>query len=130
MKSIILGTGLALLCGMSVAFAQSNDANSGPASTGSISSQAANTPSSEAANTSANLQQQVQQNLSKAGFSDIKIMPESFLVRAKDPSGNPIMMVINPDSVAAVTYTPGNATNQNGNTGSTRTSPNTSGSSR
>jgi hypothetical protein len=57
-------------------------------------------------------------------------MPESFLVRAKDPSGNPIMMVINPDSVAAVTYAPGNTANQNGNSGSTRMSPNISGPSR
>jgi hypothetical protein len=38
-------------------------------------------------------------------------MPESFLVRAKDPSGNPIMMVINPDSVTAVTYGPNNTSN-------------------
>ena len=45
-----------------------------------------------------NLQQEVQNNLKSAGFTDIKIMPESFLVRAKDKSGNPVMMVINPDS--------------------------------
>ena len=49
------------------------------------------------------LQQQVQSNLKAAGFTDIKIMPESFLVRAKDKSGNPVMMVINPDSITAVT---------------------------
>jgi hypothetical protein len=42
-------------------------------------------------------------NLEQAGYTDIKIMPESFLVRAKDRSGNPIMMVINPDSITAVT---------------------------
>jgi hypothetical protein len=29
-------------------------------------------------------------------------MPESFLVRAKDKSGNPVMMVVNPDSVTAI----------------------------
>jgi hypothetical protein len=50
-----------------------------------------------------NLQQEVQNNLKSAGFTDIKIMPESFLVRAKDKSGNPVMMVINPDSITAVT---------------------------
>jgi hypothetical protein len=49
------------------------------------------------------IQRQVQSNLEHAGFTDIKIMPESFLVRAKDKSGNPMMMVINPDSMAAVT---------------------------
>jgi hypothetical protein len=30
-------------------------------------------------------------------------MPESFLVRAKDKSGNPVMMVINPDSITSLT---------------------------
>jgi hypothetical protein len=51
----------------------------------------------------AQLRQQVRQNLADAGFTDIKVMPESFLVRAKDKSGNPVMMIINPDSVTAVT---------------------------
>ena len=46
-------------------------------------------------------------NLQKSGFTDIKIMPESFLVRAKDQQGNPVMMVINPDSITAVTEIPG-----------------------
>lgn len=49
------------------------------------------------------IQQQVQNNLRQAGFTDIQIMPSSFLVRAKDSAGNPVMMVINPDSVTAVT---------------------------
>ena len=32
-------------------------------------------------------------------------MPSSFLVRAKDSDGNPVMMVINPDSVTELTET-------------------------
>ena len=48
------------------------------------------------------IQRQVRSNLEQAGFTDIKIMPESFLVRAKDKSGNTVMMVMNPDSVTAV----------------------------
>jgi len=51
----------------------------------------------------ASVRQQVASDLSKAGFTDIKVMPESFLVRAKDSKGNPVMMVINPDSVTSVT---------------------------
>jgi hypothetical protein len=47
--------------------------------------------------------QQVQNNLAQAGYTDIKIMPESFLVRAKDKTGNPVMMVINPDSITSIT---------------------------
>ena len=30
-------------------------------------------------------------------------MPSSFVVRGKDPRGNPVMMIINPDSLAEVT---------------------------
>jgi hypothetical protein len=54
------------------------------------------------------IRQQVQKNLQDAGFSDINIMPSSFLVRAKDKSGNPVMMVINPDSITTLTQTPSN----------------------
>lgn len=49
------------------------------------------------------MRQQVRQNLEAAGYTDVKVMPESFLVRAKDRSGNPVMMIINPGSVTAVT---------------------------
>jgi len=41
-------------------------------------------------------------DLAKA-FTDITIMPTSFLVRAKDSRGNSVMMVINPDTSAEVT---------------------------
>jgi hypothetical protein len=50
-----------------------------------------------------NMRQQIQNDLAKAGFSDIRIMPESFMVRAKDSHGNPVMMIINPDSLTEVT---------------------------
>lgn len=62
---------------------------------------------------SANVRQQVRQNLEAAGYTDVKVMPESFLVRAKDRSGNPVMMIINPDSVTAVT-TLSSSTSNNG----------------
>jgi hypothetical protein len=52
---------------------------------------------------------QVRDDLTKAGFTDVKVMPESFLVRAKDPKGNPVMMVINPDSFTEVTTISPNA---------------------
>ena len=49
-----------------------------------------------------NLSQQLVKNLQDSGFKNIKIMPESFLIRAKDQQGNPIEMVVSPTSVAAV----------------------------
>jgi hypothetical protein len=51
----------------------------------------------------AHIGQKLRDNLTKAGFTDITIMPSSFLVRAKDSEGNPVMMVINPDSITEVT---------------------------
>ncbi len=67
------------------------------------------------------VQQQVRKNLQDAGFSDIQMMPSAFLVRAKDKSGNPVMMVINPDSITAVTeikQPAGNATTGQGSNSS------------
>ncbi len=51
----------------------------------------------------AHMSQKLHDDLTKAGFTDITIMPSSFLVRAKDSQGNPVMMVINPDSLTEVT---------------------------
>jgi hypothetical protein len=48
------------------------------------------------------ISQKLRSDLAKAGFTDITIMPSSFLVRAKDSEGNPVMMVINPDSLTEV----------------------------
>ena len=69
------------------------------------------------------IRQQVKNNLAQAGFSDIKIMPQSFLVRAKDKSGNPVMMVINPDSVMAVTEFNGKTGNTTGNNATRNNTP-------
>ncbi len=49
------------------------------------------------------IEQKLRSSLSQAGFTDVHIMPQSFLVRAKDKDGNPVMMIINPDSMTAVT---------------------------
>ena len=74
----------------------------------------ANSPSAQTAapgaQTPGRLSQKLHDDLTKAGFTDIRIMASSFLVRAKDSQGNPVMMVINPDSLAEVTeHTQGSA---------------------
>src|SRR3984957_21342547 len=48
------------------------------------------------------MSQKLHDDLTKAGFTDISIMPQSLLVRAKDAQGNSVMMVINPDSLTDV----------------------------
>lgn len=84
-----------LCCG----FAGSAVAAADTAPTGSTSGQNA----APNAQSPAHISQRLRNDLSKAGFTDIKIMPSSFLVRAKDSQGNPVMMVINPDSMTEVT---------------------------
>jgi hypothetical protein len=56
----------------------------------------------EMAASHANLRQQIANNLKQEGFSDVQVVPDSFLVQAKDKTGNPITMMINPDSVTEV----------------------------
>jgi len=58
------------------------------------------------------MRQDLQNDLQKAGFTDIRVIPDSFLVHAKDKSGHPVMMLINPDSVTEVTAAEDNGTNQ------------------
>jgi hypothetical protein len=49
------------------------------------------------------IEQNIRQDLSKAGYTDIQVMPGSFLVHAKDSKGNPTEMMVSPHSVTAVT---------------------------
>ena len=49
------------------------------------------------------IRKQIQDQLSKAGYTGVDITPSSFLVRAKDRQGNPVEMVVGPDSVTEIT---------------------------
>lgn len=49
------------------------------------------------------IQQKITHELSQAGFTDIHVMPQSFLVHAKDSAGNPVYMAITPHSLTALT---------------------------
>lgn len=46
------------------------------------------------------IQRSVQASLAQAGFTDIQMVPTSFLVRAKDPDGNPVVIALSPESIA------------------------------
>jgi hypothetical protein len=49
------------------------------------------------------ISQKLQRSLTQAGYTDVQIVPESFLINAKDKSGNPVMMMVTPDSMTEVT---------------------------
>jgi len=74
--------------------------------------------------TTTNLPHEIQQKLQNDGFSDVKVVPSSFLVQAKDKNGDPVTMIIGPHSMTMLTEMSGD---NNPNTGSA--SPSNKGSS-
>lgn len=64
--------------------------------------------------------------LQKSGYTDIRVAPTSFMVRAKDADGNPVVMSISPDSFTELT----GVSTTNGSTIGTATANNTAGSGR
>jgi hypothetical protein len=95
MRLPLLAAGTALLLCTTAAMAQNNAPNQPTAS-----------PSASSANTSTTsttpLRDNIRGMLQHSGFSDIRIMPSSFMIRAKDQQGNPVMMSVSPDSVTEI----------------------------
>ncbi|WP_157460843.1 MULTISPECIES: hypothetical protein [Bradyrhizobium] len=61
-------------------------------------------PNNQANNQSSQpLPREIKQKLQKQGFSDINVVPGSFIVSAKDSNKDPVMMVIGPHSLTMFT---------------------------
>lgn len=60
------------------------------------------TPSASATH-SQSLPQQIQQKLKDQGFTDVKVVPGSFLISAKDKQGDPVTMIIGPNTMTVFT---------------------------
>lgn len=56
----------------------------------------------KAAPSASDLQDQISADLKKAGYSDVQVMPDSFVVQAKDKAGNPVAMFITGTSLTEV----------------------------
>jgi hypothetical protein len=94
MKKTTLVAAAILTTVSSVALAQAaSSSGSAPAPTTNVNSQSNGT----------NLRQQLTNNLQQSGFTDIKVVADSFLVQAKDKSGNPVTMFIGPNSATEFT---------------------------
>jgi hypothetical protein len=85
----VLSMGAALLMSSSAAFAQTN----------STPAPAASAPHSAGAG----VREQLTTNLQKSGFTDVKVMADSFLIEAKDKAGNPVTMFLSPGSFTEIT---------------------------
>jgi PRC-barrel domain len=109
MKKTTLIAAAILTTVSSAALAQAASSSSGsvPASTTTANSQPNGT----------NLRQQLTNNLQQSGFTDIKVVPDSFLVQATDKSGNPVTMFIGPHSSTEVTTVGSNAQASDSNAG-------------
>lgn len=64
-------------------------------------------------------QQQIQSDLKNAGFTDVKVVAESFVVQAKTKDGNPVVMTIGPHGMSAFEAMKGGSgsNSQSGTTG-------------
>ena len=90
MRTILLASA-AVLALSQVAVAQNSNNNQSPNS------------ASQTTPTQQHLGADLKNMLQKSGYTDIRLAPTSFMVRAKDADGNPVMMSISPDSFTEVT---------------------------
>ena len=95
MKKTTLVAAAILTTVSSVALAQAASPNSGAS--------ASPTTTANPQPNGPNPRQQLTNNLQQSGFTDIKVIPDSFLVQAKDKSGNPVTIFIGPNSATEVT---------------------------
>jgi hypothetical protein len=101
MKSAAVASVLLLAAG-STAGAQSYTANSSTRSNPNSDAQSALSQSSAGAGITADTQQKIRQSLEQSGFKDVRVTPESFVVRTQAPDGSHIVMLLNPDKVTGV----------------------------
>src|SRR3569832_2816504 len=75
-----------------------------PALAADSSTNTAATPN--ATQTTQNLPAEIRSKLEQDGFTDVNVVPGSFLVSAKDKSGDPVTMIIGPNSMMMLTQVP------------------------
>ncbi len=63
---------------------------------------------------SQNVPEQIRSKLTEKGYKDVKVVPGSYIVSAKDKDGAPVMMVIGPGSTSMITMTPQQKEQQQG----------------
>ena len=101
LKSAALASAL-LLMGGSAAWAQASSSNPGAQNNTTPGAQSTWGQSSPGSSVSADTQQKIRQSLEQSGFKDIRVVPETFVVRAQAPDGSHIVMLLSPDRVAEV----------------------------
>ena len=90
-----------ILMGIGVLLAASPAAYSQTAPAVPKAQAAPSTPANQAAATS--MRQQLSDNLTKAGYTNVQVTPEAFIVEAKNKAGEPVTMFLSPDSMTVFT---------------------------
>jgi PRC-barrel domain len=119
MRLSLLATGTAFLLCTTAAIAQTNTPNTSavPPSANSAST-----------NTATPLRDNIRGMLRKSGFTDISMMPSSFMIRAKDQQGNPVVMSVSPDSVTEISELGTSGAREPGDNGANNSASGASGS--
>jgi hypothetical protein len=92
MKRFVIASTVALL--MTPAFAQTSTSSSPQSPQASQSS----SNSGQSQNTAA--AQKLKQTLESEGFTDVKVVAQSFVVQGKSPDGDPVLMTIGPHGMS------------------------------
>jgi hypothetical protein len=109
------------------AYAQTSTGTSAtsPSATATSPNNATGTMATQPSNQTAQaLPQKIKQKLQQQGFSDVQVVPGSFIVSAKDKDGDLVNMVIGPNSMMMMTSsqvsgTPNSSSTTTGQSGST-----------
>jgi hypothetical protein len=110
MTNIVFASALTLALAVSgTAFAQST--------TGATPPSPATVNQPKANQQSALTVEKLQQDLQKAGFTDVKVLEDAFLIQAKTKDGNPILMTIGPNGMSALEESNASGTSQAPTTG-------------
>ncbi len=100
MKKALMAAASGLLLCSTAAMAQTT-----PTTTPAASSPSASSPSATGEPATAeSVRAQIRSDMERAGFTDVNVMPDSFLVQAKDKAGDPVSMIVNPSSVTEVVH--------------------------
>jgi Ni/Co efflux regulator RcnB len=94
MKLILIISAAAAIMLTPATFAQNSPSNSQSTNSQTSPQQSANS------NQNLTAARQIQQDLTKAGFTDVKVVAESFVVQAKSKDGDPVVMTIGPHGMS------------------------------
>jgi hypothetical protein len=60
----------------------------------------------QATDATEDLPKKIHDDLTARGFTDVKVVPQAFLISAKDKDGNPLVMLVGPNSMTVLSAPP------------------------